>query len=74
MFSVFHSELFVFSAFCVFCVELDVSFIKFLALHNHCLHNSRFQVFCVFVLTYLKQFVRKDTHHKNLTIVLNKSL
>ena len=31
----------------------DVSFIKFLTLHNRCLHSKRCQVLIVFVLTYL---------------------
>ena len=60
-----------FYIFCLFCVEFDVSFINFLTLHNHCF-SSKCQVLCVFVLTYLIQFVKTDARHKNLSIALNK--
>ena len=58
--------------FYLFCIKFNISFINFLTLHNHCLHYSRSQVLCVFVLTYLKQFIKTDTRHKNLTIALKK--
>ena len=37
-------------------------------------HSNRCQVLCVFVLTYLKQFAKTDTRHKNLSIALNKNM
>ena len=54
------SVFFVFCIFCLLYVRLDISFINFLTLHNHCLHSSRFQVPCVFALIYLKKFVKTD--------------
>ena len=66
------SSFWAFYVFCLLCFEFDVSFINFLTLHNHCLHSSRCQVLCVFVLTHLKQYVKADTRHKNLSIVLDK--
>ena len=56
-----------FRVFYLFCVKFVVRFVDCLTLHNHCLHSDRRQVLCVFVLTYLKQFVKKK-----LTIALNK--
>ena len=35
---------------------------------------NRCQVLYVFVHTYLKRFVKTDTHHKNLSVTLNKSM
>ena len=66
------SELFF--VFCLFCVEYDGRSINLLALHNGSLHSNRCQVLPVFFLTYLKQFVKTDTHHKNLSIALNKNM
>ena len=63
------SELFVFCACCV--SNLNVSF---LTLHNRYLHSNSCQVLCVFVLTYLKQFAKTDTRHKNFSIALHKNL
>ena len=63
--------LWAFCVFYLFCVEFDARFIvNFLTLHNRCLQNNRCQVLCVFVLTYLKQFVKTDTRYKNLSIAL----
>ena len=56
----FSNFFWVFCVFCLFCIEFGVSFIHFLTLHNHCIHSSRCQVLCVFILTYFKQFVKTD--------------
>ena len=47
---------------------------KLFNIHNHCFYSGRFQVFCVFALTYFKQFVKKDTSHKDVTIAFKKNI
>ena len=56
-----------FCVFCLFCVEFDLGFINFLTARNNYLQSSRCQVLCIFVLVYLNQFVKTDTHHINIT-------
>ena len=69
----FSVSFWAFCVFCLFCVEFDVS-LNFLKLNNYCLHSTRCKMFCAFVITSLKQFVKTDTRHKNVTISLNKNM